>query len=538
MRATLELSQAEDAPKTSESAGRGRHPLLLAIPAILLALALILPFLNKAFAIDDPMNLLAAQHATRDFWHPLGFNLCWDAPSVCRPAQQIIPNALLIVYFLLPASWFGSPEWLVHLMQFGALCLGIAATVSIALRLGCNRLEASLAGLLAAAFPPVIAYANGATPDVLAMALGAAGIERLLLWRTTQSASTGVAAGVLLGMAPLARVHMVLLLPLALLVVGWRMRRSWPMAISAALFAAGFIAGKGGGHDIAPVAGRLMSTEHVGYNSVSYLWYLVMPFPLGLAWLAGMGRRGIAVTLAIVAAFLALTRLGRVNPWVSLIALSAICAAIALVAIFGKAIRERTSDLLFLTGWLITPLCAVFYTHLPPKYLIGCSPAIAILMILLLRRNRFAAIWAGTLIACCAVLSWLTLRADSEFAGKARVAAEELVRPNAAAGQNVWFTGEWGIAWYAQRAGARTLQSTGPQPSPGDFLLVGAEGAAAGLEQRFPRRTLVARRRYVSTVGRTMNHDAGAGLHSNVVGLFVWVPSNGYLDSYELWRID
>ena len=35
-----------------------------------------------------------------------------------------------------------------------------------------------------------------------------------------------------------------------------------------------------------------------------------------------------------------------------------------------------------------------------------------------------------------------------------------------------------------------------------------------------------------------MNHAAGVGLHSNVIGPFIWTPSNGYLDSYELWRID
>lgn len=540
----LELSAGKEV-RAVERRYCATHPLVLAAPAILLASLLLLPFLHKAFEIDDSMDLLASMHALRDFWHPLRFDMCWDDPSVCRPANQIIPNVTLIAYFLLPASWLGSPEWLVHVMQFGVLCLGITATVSIASRIGCNRFEAVSAGLLLASLPAVLAYTNGATPDIPAMSLGAAGIDRLLKWREDRSLRSALAAAVLLGMAPLARVHLILLLPIAALAIGAEKRlragrfalAAWPIMASIPIFALGLMLAKGGNNSLTPVAPRLTGAGYVVYNTLSYFWYLILPFPVGLAWMLGNGRRGASLALGGIGTFLALTQLGKVDVRTATIAVGACCGAIILLAIVWRAGRERREYLLF-AGWAAIPLMAVAYVHLPPKYLVGAAPAIVLLMIVFLRRSRWPAIGAGALIAGGIVLSFLALRADAEFAEAARVTAQELVRPRIAEGRSVWFTGEWGIYWYAQRAGAQVLMPGGPQPARGDFLLVGAEGAAGDLDRRFPRRTLIERREYRSRFGRTMNHGAGAGLHSNVMGPFVWVPSNGYLDSYELWRID
>jgi hypothetical protein len=515
-------------------------PLVLAAPAILVALLLVLPFLGKAFAVDDPIYLSEAAQALRDFRHPLHFDLCWLSENVCAPAAALIPNVTLIAYFLLPAAWLGSPEWLVHLMQFGALCVGIVATVSIALRMGYNRMEAALAGTLVAAFPPVLAYTNGGTPDILAMALGAAGMERLLVWRQDRRLSAGVLAGVLLGLAPLARPHLLILIAVATLplAAGRRIRALWPVALAGLIAGAGLLAARDAGQNVDVVPGRLMAADYVLFNSVSYFWYLIVPFPVGLAWMMGARWRGAAVLAAATGLFLALTGPGRVNGWVALVVICAGCGALAVLAIIYRAARERSGDVLLLAAWSAIPLAVLAYVHLPPKYLFAGAPAIAILIVLCLRRSAWPRACTGGLIACCLVLSWLTLRADNEFADKARLATRDLLAPPVAAGRNVWFTGEWGIYWYAQRAGARVLKPYGRQPAAGDLLLIGAEGAASGLDTKFPHRTLIARRKYQSQFGRTMSHEAGAGLHSNVVGPFVWSPRNGNLDSYELWRID
>jgi hypothetical protein len=551
VKATLEPAAAEAGSELSaqpvpERQLRGSlRPVFLAIPGMVLAFLLILPFLNKAFAVDDPIYLLESAHAAHDFWHPLRFDLCWLAENVCAPAPKLIPNVALIAWFFLPASWFGNPEWLIHLMQIGVLCLGIIATVSIAMRLGCTRVQSVLAGLVIASFPVVLAYTNGATPDTLAMALGAAGMDRLLAWKDERTLASGLAGGVLLGLAPLARPHLLLLIPLAMLSVaagstpatGRLIRAIWPLATSALVFVCGFLLARDGGGSVSIVPAGFVSAGNVAYNAFSYFWYLVIPFPLGIAWMIGAGRRGIGLLLASAGVFLALTRLGGAPRLVSFIVVCALCGLAPFVATVWSGLRERSWSLVMLALWSAIPLSVVSYVHLPPKYLMSGAPAIAILVVLFLRSCRFFIPCVSALIAFCVILSVLTLRADAEFAGKARTAVRDLITPERAAGRTVWFTGEWGLYWYAQQAGARVLMPTGPQPLTGDLLLVGAEGAASGLAERFPHRTLLARREYHSQCGTTMNHKTGAGLHSNVVGPFVWSPLDGYLDSYDLWRI-
>ena len=460
------------------------QPLVLAGPAIALALLLILPFLNKAYAIDDPVFLLESLQTMRDFLHPLHFTICWDNPVVCAAAPLVVPNVTLIAYFLLPATWLGSPEWLVHLLQFGALCVGITATVSIALRLGCNRLEASFAGLLMAVFPLVLVYTNGATPDVLAMALGTAGMERLILWRRKPDIASGVSVAILLGLAPLGRPHLLLLTPIAAMLVASatgtkaaRLLRAMGLfAVSAGIFWLGVLWSKDGAVNGAVIQPRLISTGTIFFNVLSYFWYLIVPFPLGIAWMLGARWRGGAVLLAAAGMLLALTLLGRVSSQEALIAVCAGCGTIALLAAAWNAARLRSGERMLLVAWSAIPLAAAAYVHLPPKYLIGGAPAIAILIVIFLRESHFPVRSVYVLAAACVTLSWLTLRADAEFAGKAREAAKDLILPQTTAGRRVWVNGEWGIYWYAQRAGAQVLMGGGPQPVSGDLLMVGVEG--------------------------------------------------------------
>ena len=47
--------------------------LLCAAPAILLAVAVLVPFRDKAFTIDDTVFLSEAEHALSDPWHPTAF---------------------------------------------------------------------------------------------------------------------------------------------------------------------------------------------------------------------------------------------------------------------------------------------------------------------------------------------------------------------------------------------------------------------------------------------------------------------------------
>src|SRR5277367_2847635 len=81
-----------------------------ALPAMVLAALLLLPFLNAPFTIDDPLYLREAQHVLTDPLHPQAFNVVWSMDVNLR-ASQILPGGIAVPYLLLPTALAGCPEW-------------------------------------------------------------------------------------------------------------------------------------------------------------------------------------------------------------------------------------------------------------------------------------------------------------------------------------------------------------------------------------------------------------------------------------------
>ena len=114
----------------------------------------------------------------------------------------------------------GGREWMAHLYQLLLLCGFLIASVSVALRLGCDRRQANTVGLLIASNPVTLAMAATCMPDVMAAMFGMAGMDRLLLFREERRWGAGLAAGLLLAAAVLCRASTApLLLVAALLLI-------------------------------------------------------------------------------------------------------------------------------------------------------------------------------------------------------------------------------------------------------------------------------------------------------------------------------
>ena len=108
-----------------------------------------------------------------------------------------------------------------------------------------------------------------------------------------------------------------------------------------------------------------------------------------------------------------------------------------------------------------------------------------------------------------------------------------MIAPHVEAGERVWYPGQYWSYWYAPLAGATLMLPEGPQPKPGDLVVVDvyAAGEFSPLT-RFPHRTLV-ETIITSIASRTMG--AGASLYSSY-----WLRGFGVddKDRFELWRID
>jgi hypothetical protein len=530
--------------------------LACAWPALLLATVCLLPFLNKPFVIDDPWFLTMAQQIVKHPAHPMDFEICWNNALLngeCRKAAQFASGNPLLGqigqgYVLVPTILAGAHECTAHLTQLLLAWIAILAMTSLLLRFGWSRWHAIAGVLLLVAVPPFLPMASTAMPDLLAATLALVAIERLAAWKAEEKWSQGAAAAIALGLAGFARAHLVLLLPLAAFFLldsinpremfAQMRRKLWlwtPVLAGACLMAVIILTLRERN-----MGGNLPGSEgsFLSRNLFAYLVFMAFPLPLAACWLANRVR-GRHWTIVVVTTGLALV------PWICRLPMGLAAAiscvifgCVALFALLLEALEKRDHTALFLMLWLFIPLPIVFYVHLPIKYLLPSLPALILLCFRLMegvpmRAARIAGL--ATIIAGTGY-SVLILRSDAQFAEIGRDSMYQLISPRVAAGEKVWYGGQYWSYWYAPLAGAELTFPGGPQPKPGDLMVVDVFAGGYQELERFPHRTLLDSIHYKYRFGRTMG--AGIGLYSTNAGYWLWGFGEGPYDRYELWRVD
>jgi len=533
--------------------GSKGHLLKLSLPGMLLGAALLLPFLHKAYTIDDPPFLLEARQILKTPLEPWSFPICWNQTLVCL-AQAGSSGANvregLMGYVLVPVILAGGAEWPAHLIQIIFVCWVAVGTVALALRLGYCGGQARAAGLLVVAIPPLLPMANTAMPDVLALALVLTGLERILAWKEERKWHQAALAGIAFGLAPYARPHVAVFLPLAALwlfdELGIRkavaqLRREillWsPILIAAVVLVAVNYATRLRGVAGGAVIGAI-EADNLPINLIAYFHYLTFPIPLAIVWLVVHRRKAL---LLLVPPLIPVAFAYFLVPGMTVLKELQVAAvlygmvALAHILCGYLAKRDRIGTLLGL--WLLIPLSTAIYHHLPLKYMVPVLPAIVLILLRAIPTEpwRRAQLVYGMIVLLCSGYSLLLLRADLDFADYARRAAAELIAPRVAAGEKVWYAGEWGFYWYAEKAGATVANPDLVGPRPGELLAVGLMEDGDVILKHFPERELVDSRSYDSPHGRTMGY--GAGLYSNRFGLLPWRWNPRATNRYELWRI-
>ena len=528
-----------------------RSVFFCSLPALILSAVCLLPYLNKAFTIDDPFFLLQAQQIRVRPLHPLALDMCWMDDAVCGPVAGggLMPGniSFLMSYCLVPIASRAEPERLVHLMQIVALWFGIAATVSLAFRFGFGSFAASAAGLLVAATPPVLAMASTAMPDILAMSLGVIGIARVVAWKTTGKTIDGVVGGLALGLAPLARVHFVLLWlvaavflrddaqifdPRSWIALPWR--RWIPLIFAFLVCLAALILTHEPG-SLAPTHTWYVRPGNIHHNLHSYLTYWILAMPLGLAWLI---LRKNLVRFWLLAIGVGLPVIWEILIRHAPVIWTTLCAgvgAVVLIDVLLWSFRSRHQWRIACALWLLIPLVALPYYQVTVKYLVACAPAAALLVAGLLPAYRWRIAVLCGIVAFGAIFGSMVLRADAQFAEMGRQAATQLITPRTATGHRVWFASQWGFYWYALKAGGQVLRGN-DVPASGDYLVRGTMEGYLGTLKRLPPAVQIETFTVGGPGGRTMSAKDGAGLYSNNFGDLMWAWGTGEWNHYELWR--
>jgi hypothetical protein len=526
-----------------------------ALPALLLATLTLAFFLGNAFTIDDATFLDMADHVLRDPIHPTAFDIPCSLPSV--RLSSVLATGPVMAYLLVPAVLTSHGEWVAHGIQLGFVALAILATVRLGGRIGLPRPNAMAAGLLVGATPAVLGMASTAMADVPAMALGVFGIDQLTAFATERKLRHGVTAALGLGLAACTRSQLLLLVGVGALLL-WPPRnwlgalvdkkhlvRWWPLAVAAVLsFLLVRLTRDPGQVGMGVAQGIRAHVVRYGMERrlVSFAAHLVLSLPFGLPWLALRFRalwRSRVLWAGVPTAVVLIYRGGDVS-WLyrGITPLAAALGAAAVTDVLVQGWRHRDPVRLALGAWLLLPLPVIIYPQMAPKYLIASAPAVALLVASELRFSE-GRVWYHRLVlglACTlgVALGVAILDANRRYAEVDRIAAREVILPAVARGERVWFSGSFGLYWYARRAGARCL---GAEPlRSGELLVVGfmpdaARVAAVG-------KTLVRAIEDARPGGRTMSAEDHAGFFADGWGPLPWALGEGLIQRISVYRVN
>lgn len=525
--------------------------------AALLALATLLPFLNKAYNFDDLTFLLQAQHMLSDPLHPTAFDMVFHG-QVLRVSKSLVSGPVMAT-LLLPSVALGGAEWLSHLIQLGLLLVSVLATARLARHLGLSRREAGLAALFVVAAPGVLAMTGTAMPDVPALCFLTLGIERVLAWKSSRRPHAVIAAVLCLALAVLSRPHALLGLGVAALLYtdddAWKrgpvaiVRQSlralpWLLATGLLLLAINRLTrDPQAGHDVAGATLSRLTTRWFWYNLATIPSQWLLTFPLALPWILadvrGFLRRPSTWLFLLLGGWLGM-KLGMgtlpstyARPFA--VGVTALGSAVLMdIVLEGGQRRDRVQVALGL--WLLMSLPGTLYDHLPVKYLVPSAPAMGILLVRRYRERAPLRLQPVALLSAGVgmLITVLVLRAESTLAEIGRRGGQVVtwLRQNDPSA-TVWMDGAWGFQWYAVQAGARPLTQAPPFPKKGDLVV-------AGLQSDGSKRLLTRKQVHIETFsasnGWVLGH--GAGFYTNGFGALPWSVGPGELGRIEVFRIE
>lgn len=455
-----------------------------AIVAVI-ALASTIPFLNKAFHIDDVLYLRIADQIVRTPLDPYGYReqtpILWDSLDG-TPATLFETdfNPPLWKYALAGMTLLvGHVEWKLHLLPMLVVLLGAWGIYRVSRRITRRPLWCTVMVILAPFFWP----GQNLMLEVPSLCLVAWGLDFFVRGWETRRVSLTLAAGTLVGLAVLTKYTYVLLVPIlifaivqkqrwrslwfivpaGLLVGAWCLHNAimygewhltshgatfkpeeWPIRILTVLRIIGSVSLFG------PVLWRDLDREgKVGRMLLGSSWIIGSV----LGWLDLQQTRAWHVAKDVhfpeqlAPFFFVFTMLGTATI-LSLFALSYLEMRRNGKEWLrsGDRTLEACVALLFVFNVASVPFNAV--RHLLLAFL-------ALTWIAARRLDRKPAPWlAVSLAVASSILGGLLAWGDYDYANAYRTVAQNQLRIDVATRPKVWFTGTWGFKYYAEQEGA------------------------------------------------------------------------------------
>ncbi|MFH1614156.1 MAG: glycosyltransferase family 39 protein [Planctomycetota bacterium] len=540
----------------------GTHRNVIVVIAI--TVVCLIPFVNKAFHIDDPLFIWSAKHilqAPADFY---GFNVNWYYSPM--PVSDIAKNPPLACYYTALVGWlFGFSEAAIHL---GFLFWAAAAAAGIYYLSAefCPRpLLAALAGILT---PVFILSATTAMCDVMMLALW---VWSMFLWirgieRENRLMLT--AASILAAACALTKYYGICLLPLLALCPLWQKRRAgmWLVYFLVPLFILACYQwytfaryGRGLLLDAAAYAMRFQGLgNRQGKQLITGLSFtggcvFVVFFYMPFLWSRRTCIGWMVVIVILIKLLLCLQRIHGIDihsggqiRWLLVIQLAVfVTGGLSIVALACVELCERRdaqSVLLFLwVGGTFVFASFVNWT-VSGRSILPMAPAVGIL---LARRidEHFAGIRVlkrGRIIyplIPAAALALMVSYADYRLANSVRCAAAQIHKQFAATDRTLWFQGHWGFQYYMEEAGAKALNRAGTDLGLSDLIIIPLNNTniySMPQDVFEVRQTLnLSPYRFVTT----MSIRTGSGFYADIFGPLPFALNTGHNETFLITGI-
>lgn len=467
---------------------------------VLIGVACLVPFLNKAFHIDDPMFLWAAQHIQNHPFDFYGLPVNWYNTET--PMSEVMTNPPLASYYLaLAASLLGWSELALHLAFLIPAGCAIWGTYRLAESFCSRPMLATLAALLTPAF---LVSSTTVMCDTLMLCFW---VWAVVFWdRGIQRRQTALlfVSGILIGLCALTKYFGMSLIPLlAVYALGRKSHmRMWPIVLLIPVFiliaylaathalygrgllrdAATFVVQTRAFSEARPVPKLFQGLAFTGGCVASVAFYVPL---LWSRWLivAGFVLMGIIVCVFPFIAMLPVEPL--YEAWGFSLAVDVqfcifAAAGLHLLALTVMDIwkqRDAVSLLLFL--WILgTFLFATLINWaINGRSILPLVPAAGIILARRIDRlPRFRARAGDWTLYCplipTTILALLVAYADQQLANSARTVSEELRVICLNKAGVVRFQGHWGFQYYMQQWGARARDLEKDRWKPGDLLIV------------------------------------------------------------------
>jgi 4-amino-4-deoxy-L-arabinose transferase-like glycosyltransferase len=500
-------------------------------------LALLLPFINKPFNVDDPFYLKVAQQIIKDPLHPYSFAINWSGElrDVWQKREATFPP-LVPFYIAAIVKFFGEKEWVLHLFFLVFPFTAAVAMYSLSKRFVRSPL---LAALLLIATPSFLVSATSIMLDIPLLALMLASLSFFLYGVDKESKGMAAAGAVLCGLALLTKYSAFLLLPLLALAAftGGRKRYAWFLLLPMAFFLCWcghnllvyrelqiFAASKNVGMGISPHKALAFCTFFSG----------CLVFPVMSLFVAGRKRLCLTAAPAAVVIPLGFLLFGRVMPALQF----ALLVTATLVFVLRVIARGLAVDY-FIRWWFIAALLMVVLLEpwMSGRYLLLLLPPSVLCFTRMIegfageKRRIVAVACIAVTFACGIAFSAADFAWANVYPAMADYVQERGFRPGC-------FIGHFGFQYYMEKAGLTALEVGNTVDCKG--YLVAAripDPQRPGQELCLRLQTVEERSADSKYPLRLMDQRHGAGFYSSFWGIFPFCVSTAPLDDFVIYTI-